>query len=82
MKLKRFDEEVDKSEMTMALSLPEVYTNLEECKESLKKELESQYGRERLVPMTAKELKELADHKFKVEDAPNETCCCEEKETK
>ena len=61
MKLKRFEVEEDDAEVTETISLHEVYRNLDEWKESIEKELNSQYGKGCLIPIKAKELKELAE---------------------
>jgi hypothetical protein len=61
MKLKRFEVEEDDAEVTKTISLHEVYKNLEEWKESIEKELNSQYGKGCLIPIKDQELKELAE---------------------
>ena len=69
MKLKRFELEEDDVEVTKTISLHEVYKNFEERKESIEKELNSQYGKGCLIPIKARELKELAaktDSKIKM----------------
>ena len=60
MKLERFEVEEDDAEVTKTISLHEVYKNLEEWKESVEKELSSQHGKGCLIPIRAKELKQLA----------------------
>ena len=61
MKLKRFEEVEDDTEVTKTLTLHKVYKNLEEWKESLGSELNSRYSKGCLIPIKAKELKELAE---------------------
>ena len=61
MKLKRFEVEEDDAEVTKTISLHEVYKNLDEWKESIEKELNSQYGKGCLIPIKAEEPKELAE---------------------
>jgi hypothetical protein len=59
--LKRFEEVEDDAEVTKTLTLQEVYKNLVEWTESLGSDLNSQYSKGCLIPIKAKELKELAE---------------------
>ena len=61
MKLKRFEVEEDDAKVTKTISLHAVHKSLDEWKEPIEKELNSQYGKGCLIPIRAKELKELAE---------------------
>ena len=61
MKLKRFEVEEDEAEVTRTISLHEVYKRIEDWKESLKNELESQYAKGCLIPLKLEEAQEVAD---------------------
>ena len=50
MKLKRFEIEEDEAEVTKTIALRDVYKDLDNCKESLKNELGSQYGKGCRIP--------------------------------
>ena len=60
MKLKRFEVDEGEAEVTKTVSLHDVYKHLDEWKESLQGELESQYGKGCLIPIKGKDALILA----------------------
>jgi hypothetical protein len=60
MKLKRFEVDEGEAEVTKTISLHDVYKHLDEWKDSLKEELESQYGKGCLIPIKGKDALNLA----------------------
>ena len=60
MKLKRFEVDEGEAEVTKTISLHEVYKHLEDWKDSLKGELESQYGKGCLIPIKGRDALNLA----------------------
>jgi hypothetical protein len=61
MKLKRFEIEEDEAEVSKTISLHDVYKDLERWRDSLKSELESQYGKECLMPVKLSEADKIAE---------------------
>jgi hypothetical protein len=60
MKLKKFEVDEGEAEVTKTISLHDVYKHLDEWKDSLKGELESQYGKGCLIPIKGKDALILA----------------------